>query len=214
MRFGVLAIAMLLLTPAAQAGEADQAALLAYQAHDANCAAVAAGETSAANAEQQAVVTSAWQSVITAYDNTGQAYLLYWRGVLSQCLAQEDRAAKDLQLFIELEQFDERFAALVKDARKRLRRMRVEVREPGQAEVDAAKAAKAEGGEYSIARDAQVLKPAKVKQTLPFFTIGAGGGYQRFGDFNYVASELHVSVQLKGPLRLTVAGRCRGRRRN
>ncbi len=198
----LLIIALTLLTTAVQAGEADKAALVAYEAHEENCAAVAAGDTNSALAEQQIVVTSAWQSVVQAYDNTGRAYLLYWRGVLSQCLGQEDRAAKDLQLFVELEQFDDRFSALVKDAHKRLRRMKVEVREPGQAEIEAAKAAKEAGGDYSIARDARQLKPAKRKTTVPFGAIALGGGYQRLGPFNYALVSLELAVQLVGPLRL------------
>lgn len=207
MRWGLLSIALLVVSGAARAGEADMAALSAYEAHDQHCAALTADETSADTATQMTVVTSAWQDVVRAYDNTGHAYLLYWRGALSQCLGQDERGARDLQLFVELEQFDERFSALVKDARKRLRRMKVEMREPGEKEIEAARAKKAEGGEYSIARDAKVLKPPKQKVTVPFFMVGFGAGYQRLGNFNYVLANLDLSLKLKGPLRLTVSGR-------
>ena len=207
MRGEILTIALLLLAGTAQAGPADDAAVTAYETHNEHCAAVAAGETNAATAEQTVVVTSAWQEIVRAYDSTGRAYLLYWQGVLSQCLGHEERGARDLQLFVELEQFDERFSALVKDARKRLRRMKVEMREPGEKEIEAAKARKAAGGEYSIARDAPALKPPKQKTTVPFFMVGFGAGYQRMGDFNYVLGNLDLSLKLKGPLRVTAGVR-------
>jgi hypothetical protein len=202
MRALLLSFALLALAPPAQAGEADAAAVTAFEAHEENCADVAAGATNSATAEQQALVTDAWRQVITAYENTGRAYLLYWRGVLSQCLGQEDKAANDMKLFVELERFNDQFSALVKDAQKRLRRMKVEVREPGQAEIDAARAAREAGGAYSIARDAPVLKPARQKSTVPFGQIGLGAGYQRLGPFNYVIAAVDLSVQIKGPLRL------------
>ncbi len=204
---GFLSIAMVLFAASAQAGEADDAALLAYEVHNEICAAASVGATNTANAEQQALVHDAWAKVIAAYESTGRAYLLYWRGVLSQCRDQEDRAAEDLQLFIELEQFDDRFSALVKDARKRLRRMKIEVREPGDKEVEAARAAKAAGGDYSIARDAPALKPAREKSTVPFFTVGFGGGYQRLAVYNYALLSVDLSLKLKGPLRVVVGAR-------
>jgi hypothetical protein len=204
-RAGLLVLPIaLLLAPAAQAGEADDAAILAYTVHDENCAAVASGASNAATGEQLAVVTDAWQTVIAAYDRTGRGYLVYWRGILSQCIGQDERAAADLQLFIELEQFDERFSALVKDARKRLRRMKIEVREPGEQEVVAARQRRADGGEYSIARDAPALKPARSRGQVPALLFAGGGGYARLGEWDYATASLDVSVRIVGPLRAEV----------
>jgi hypothetical protein len=77
---------------------APDAGLLAQEAAavvDEHCsdAAVAAG-TQAARAV--ATVSDVLARVSEAHDATGQVWLLYWRGVLQQCIDREERAIEDL----------------------------------------------------------------------------------------------------------------------
>ena len=46
--------------------------------------------------------------------------MLYWRGVLAQCIGQDERAAEALKEFVESDTASAGMAAMVRDARKRL----------------------------------------------------------------------------------------------
>lgn len=202
-----LAAAALLLPAAASAEEPALVAADAYDVHQAHCASVAGGSTQAA-AESMAEVTEVWQRVIGAYEATGRTYLLYWRGVLGECLGQAERAGTDLRLFVDLEQFgSDDIEPLVRDARTRLRRMGVEVDRPSDEELTAARTKADAGGEFSAAAESQALKRARSNAQVPFFLISGGGGYQRTGAYNYVAIAADLSFGIVGPLRAEVTYR-------
>ncbi len=207
LRLAFAALATLLLAAPASAEEPAFVAADAYDVHQAHCASVAGGSTQAA-AESMAEVTEVWRRVISAYEASGRTYLLYWRGVLGECLGQPERAATDLRLFVDLEQFgSDDLAPLVKDARTRLRRMGVDVDRPSDEDLAAAKAKAEEGGEFSAAAESAALRRARSNAQVPFFLVAAGGGYQRTGAYNYVAIAADVSFGIVGPLRAEVTYR-------
>ena len=108
---------------------AEAVALAAEAAHTAHCSNVASlgvSEAAAANAE----VSRAWEQVSVAYEENGASYLLYWRGVLGQCLGHEARAVTDLMAYVEAAEDDGVSVGLVRDARRRLRRMGATVEGP------------------------------------------------------------------------------------
>ena len=86
------------------------------------CADVAAGETALA-AQSLAEVSAVWGRVSEELDKGRKVYLLYWRGVLAQCLSQEQRASEDLEEFIRVREGSSLWAGLVADAKRRLRRL-------------------------------------------------------------------------------------------
>ncbi|MEE2829029.1 MAG: hypothetical protein VX498_07570, partial [Myxococcota bacterium] len=81
-------------------------------------------------------VNDALVKVDKAYAESNAGYLLYWRGALRQCLNISDRAKEDLELFVEKEGNNVMFAALVRDAQKRLRRLGAAVKSTGGASAD------------------------------------------------------------------------------
>lgn len=118
-------LALLLLSLPALAEEAvlpsQGAAVLADATVTAHCSDVASrgvSEAAAANAS----VSEAWGQVSRAYEADPQPWLLYWRGVLGQCLGHEERAQEDYEAFLALEESAEA-PALARDARRRLRRL-------------------------------------------------------------------------------------------
>jgi hypothetical protein len=149
-------------------------------------------------------VTEVWQDVIASYEQTGATFLLYWRGVLGQCLGQAERAAKDLELFVALEEKEDTFATQVRDARTRLRRMGVEVAEPTEAEKAAAK--ERDSSDRSTLKGATRRAAARVGKT-PLFLLAFAGGYQRTSVYNYATFGGDVSLKIVGPLRIEVSAR-------
>ncbi len=201
--FFSLAVALTLGTAStARADASADAAALAYEVHSEHCADVAAAATSTKTAEQTAIVTDAWSRVIGVYESSGRSYLLYWRGLLAQCLGQEERAGQDLQLFVALEQYDQRFGSLVKDARRRLRRLRVTISEPNEDAEQAAREARDAGGEWSLAQDSNALKAARAFPAVPLLLVAAGGGYQRLGRYDYAVASFDLSIRLLKMLRI------------
>lgn len=200
----LLAVALLLLTvllpSLATASEADQVAADAWAVHQAECAEVAAG-TDAAAADSMAEVTAVWQQVISTYEQTGATFLIYWRGVLGQCLGQAERAATDLQLFVALEENSDTFASQVRDARTRLRRMGIEVAEPTEAEQAAAR--DLDRSDRASLKAATLRAAARVGKT-PVFLLAFAGGYQRTGPYNYGMFGGDISLKIVGPLRVEV----------
>ncbi len=67
-------------------------------------------------------VGEVWHRVSEVYESTHASYLLYWRGVLAQCLGQE-AAKADLEGFIESEGGNRMLAPLAKEAKARLARI-------------------------------------------------------------------------------------------
>mgnify|MGYP006928213244 CR=1 FL=1 len=101
---------------------AQAAAQAASTVADAHCADVAAGQATQF-AEALAEVTPALRDVSQAFDATKKVYLLYWRGLLSACVGQEERAIQDLQAFVAGVDDRPSFAAQVEDAQRRLQRL-------------------------------------------------------------------------------------------
>jgi len=123
-------IAALLVAPPALAQEQESSAdpeseALAQEAHAvllAHCA-EAAGEDITRAAESVALVSDVWARVSAQVESSRKVYLLYWRGVLAQCLDQEDKAMNDLQAFVKARKGSELWAGLIADAEKRIARL-------------------------------------------------------------------------------------------
>lgn len=118
----------------AEGTSAEGAAFRADAVHGAYCSSVASlgvSQAAAANAE----VSRVWEQVSLAYEEHGDTFLRYWRGVLGQCLGHEERAIEDLSAYVAAAKDDSVSVALVRDARRRLRRMGVkpEGTDPGRA---------------------------------------------------------------------------------
>ena len=95
----VLTVLTALPLPAHAQVEPAQVALVAEDAHSRHCSDVASRGTSdaaAANTE----VSVVWEQVSRAFEESGVAYLRYWRGVLGQCIGHEQRAADDYAAFL------------------------------------------------------------------------------------------------------------------
>jgi len=108
-----------------QAQGEDRAQALALEAHQVladHCAQAAGGQTTKA-AESVVVVSDVWYRVSTELEANNERYLLYWRGVLEQCLDQEEKALDDLTAFVEAPADSNLLMELVRDARKRIRRL-------------------------------------------------------------------------------------------
>lgn len=197
-----LVVLLSLLPGLALADAAEEVFLLADDVHQQHCADINGAQMDSATAERQAVVTDAWRRVIEVYEQTGHSFLLYWRGVLGECLGSEERAASDLRLFVLLEQHDKRFGAMVKDANRRLKRLGGEAVEISDEQREVAARLKAEAGEVSLARDAPALRLARQQAAVPRLAVALGGGYQRLGPWSYAGAALDVSVGIVGPLRV------------
>jgi hypothetical protein len=102
--------------------ESETLALKAQQVISQHCAEAAGGNTTKA-AIAVAQVSDVWARVSTQLDQGHKVYLLYWRGVLGQCLDQEERAIEDLRAFVAVRADSELWAGLVEDANSRLRRL-------------------------------------------------------------------------------------------
>ncbi len=70
-------------------------------------------------------VAQAWEAVDAGYREVGSSSLLYWRGVLAQCLGQHELALEDLSSFVRWTEGvdDAELAAMVADAETRVRRL-------------------------------------------------------------------------------------------
>lgn len=97
----------------------EAAALKSHNVVESHCADVYASDHALA-AEVSAIVSLQRSEVAALYESNPVPYLLYWRGVLAQCLGVHDKAISDLSAFVALP------GALpdqVKDAEHRLRRI-------------------------------------------------------------------------------------------
>jgi MYXO-CTERM domain-containing protein len=176
---GLLLLA--LLPRPAHAGPAEDAAMEAYAFQQRYCAEVA-GATSTSTATQAlSEVTLVLSRLSQTYDETGIPFLLFWRGVLLQCVQQDERATTDLQAFVDGPGVAEDYPSLAKDARRRLRSL------------------------SRAAQDTAGPLPA------PTVAIGLGGGYQLTAapdePFHFGLVSLDVSIKLYRILRLNVFAR-------
>jgi hypothetical protein len=119
-------------TAAAQGAMApDLAASAAATVFDRRCSDLAAEETTQA-ASALSEVGSVWARVSQSYDRFGTPLLLYWRGLLSQCLNQDQRAIDDFEGFLAAEGRNDVYASMIREAHRRLGQLGVkapEVRE-------------------------------------------------------------------------------------
>ncbi len=134
------------------AGElANKAALEAFSVVNEYCADIGVADVTR-HATSVSKVAPAWAAVSEAYEAEGEAFLLYWRGVLAQCLDYQDKAKVDLQAFVVQFMKEAENAAQLRDARARLRRLGVRL-----------------GG---LARPGPVAEPGAIPGVL--FASGAG----------------------------------------
>lgn len=96
------------------------AALLASDTHGEHCANAEAADREVAGAAMEKVAAS-YRRVAAAYRSEPAPGLLYWRGLLAQCLSQEEEAAEDLGAFVAGLDDSAVYRDQVKDARRRLR---------------------------------------------------------------------------------------------
>ena len=194
-RLGAIGLAFLfsVWTTASWAGPAEDAATRAYETHQEHCASLASGDVSG-KAKATVEVSPVWVDVDAAYNQTGAPYLLYWRAILGQCLNQPEAAIEDFQYFLGSQEGQSTFTTLVKDAKARLRRMGAPIKGVPPPPVEGAT------GEYG----ADAGQVASDERRRPMLLIGAGGGYQRTGDWNYAALAADVSIRLHKFLRIEV----------
>ena len=99
-----------------------QAALMASRVLETHCMEVAAGAATR-SALALSAVSPALTTVSAAHDETGEAYLLFWRGRLNLCLDREERAQEDLQAFVDQVGENPTYAPQVQQARRLIRRI-------------------------------------------------------------------------------------------
>ena len=193
-RLLVASLALLLVAPAL-AGEAEQVALEAHGAHAAGCADVA-GDQVGRTADAMVVVATVYGRVHETYEAAPEpkpGFLLYWRGVLGQCLGRTNLAGADLKAFVEAERDNSRFRTQVRDARRRLRSLGLSVSPNSELRAEA---------------DAGVGEHKPPPQ--PRFTLDASGGFHRVqgavAGWTYGLGGLQFSVRLQGPLAVGVGG--------
>jgi len=118
---GFVLLCVALSVPSAMAGSiTDEAALAAHQIREARCSDVGTlNITRAAASVTQ--VAAVWQQVSEAYEAERVSYILYWRGMLAQCLGYDDKAVSDLSAFIQSDSQHGESAGMIADARRRLR---------------------------------------------------------------------------------------------
>ena len=100
----------------------EQLAVEASNVQNEHCADAASNQETG-GIRSISTVSDTWVRVSERYDQSGESYLLYWRGVLAQCMDQEDRALADLKDFISRSEGNSLWATLIKDARRRARQL-------------------------------------------------------------------------------------------
>jgi hypothetical protein len=70
-----------------------------------------------------ATVGEVWAQLSEQYERSHETYLLYWRGVLAQCMDQEVRGLDDLKGFVTRAGSSTLWIDLVKDANRRIRQL-------------------------------------------------------------------------------------------
>ena len=108
--------------PAKKAPSSEQLAIEAAQVQGEHCA-NAASRLDTSGARSISIVSDTWVRVSERYDQSGESYLLYWRGVLAQCMDKEDFALQDLENFISRSEGNALWATLIKDATRRTRQL-------------------------------------------------------------------------------------------
>ncbi len=127
MRIALPIALLLLLAPAVRAGQIPEQQWAAVQAADAHGKFCAEGvdQTIGSAGSGLAQVAEVWASLDGMPERTGATGLLYWRGLLAECLNRQDHAIRDLSRFLELHQADTTWVEPAHDAIRRLQRMGV-----------------------------------------------------------------------------------------
>ena len=97
-------------------------ALEAAEVQNKHCADAYGRDTTRA-LQSIATVAEVWARVSEQYEKSGETFLLYWRGVLAQCMDQEERGLTDLKGFVAESGSSTLWVALVKDATRRIRQL-------------------------------------------------------------------------------------------
>jgi hypothetical protein len=122
-----LLVALLLVVPGFAAAADEDPAALALQAraaHEQHCAAANSGDAGL-TAAALGPVSGTWVRLRNAR-TTEAPYLLYWSGLLAQCLNQPVAAREDLEVFVGALQGDPAYSTMVEDAERRLRQLGAE----------------------------------------------------------------------------------------
>jgi hypothetical protein len=102
------------------------AAAEASQVRDQYCT-DASNDAITLEAEGTARVSAVWARVSRSYDANKTVYLLYWRALLGQCIDKVERVQEDLESFLAAVGDDPAYGEQVRDARRRLQRLAVQV---------------------------------------------------------------------------------------
>ncbi len=116
-----LLLTLLLLSGPALAGPSSDVAQKADEVQAEHCPKLEADRISLA-VQSMAAVSATWAEVDEVYQDRGTSYLLYWRGVLAQCLNQDEHARDDLRAFVAAAGDVAHLQGFVQDAERRLRR--------------------------------------------------------------------------------------------
>jgi hypothetical protein len=174
---GLLLLLALIPRPA-HAGPAEEAAMEAYAFQQRYCAEVAGATSTSTASEALSKVTIVLSRLSQTYDETTVPFLLFWRGVLLQCVEQDERATADLQAFLAVPKVAEDFPFLVKDTRRRLRTL------------------------------TQASEGTPEPRPAPAVAIGLGGGYQLTAapgePYHFGLVGLDVSIRLYRLFRLNL----------
>jgi len=155
----------------------NSAARIARGLAVAHCSDAAADDVTAA-AESVAAVGAVWARVSATLESTRKVYLLYWRGVLGQCLDQEAKALDDLTAFLGAREDSPMWSSLVDDAKRRVRQL-----------------------ERKLGRSAKTASPATpaivIGSALGVGAAGAGGlSAWQWSESQQVATEMANGVHI------------------
>jgi len=109
-------------TPASAGELSEEVAIEAFAVRNEHCADVGVTDVTR-HATSVSAVAPAWARVSEVYEAEGESFLLYWRGVLAQCLAYDGKARADLEAFLKVFADDPVHKDLVLDAQQRVRRL-------------------------------------------------------------------------------------------
>ena len=105
--------------PVAAPASGESLALEAAEVQEKHCAR-AYGKDMTRALQSIAEVAAVWARVSEQYEKSGESYLLYWRGVLAQCMDQEEKGLIDLKAFVLKSGSSSVWVALVRDADRRI----------------------------------------------------------------------------------------------
>ena len=121
---GCAGMFLLVILGTAQAASSIDVATLASAVNQEQCANVHNISKQQVSALGMQKVVEVWAEVGRIYEEQGRApYLLFWRGVLAQCLGRNELAVLDLESFIASQNGQSMFVDLVRQSKSRLKRL-------------------------------------------------------------------------------------------